>query len=69
MIQKIKSTLSRNYTNSKGWRTNRKIVVIESDDWGSIRMRDQASFDKLLQSGIRVDRSKYNCLEIGRAHV
>ena len=21
-----------------GWRTNRHIVVIESDDWGSIRM-------------------------------
>ena len=22
----------------RGWKTDRKIVVIESDDWGSIRM-------------------------------
>lgn len=63
MKKNIKSILSRNITNARGWCTNRKIVVIESDDWGSIRMRDQASFDKLLQSGIRVDRSKYNCLD------
>jgi hypothetical protein len=28
----------KNISNIPGWRTNRKIVVIESDDWGSIRM-------------------------------
>jgi hypothetical protein len=28
----------KNLSNIPGWRTNRKIVVIESDDWGSIRM-------------------------------
>lgn len=30
--------LIKNLSNLPGWRTNRKIVVIESDDWGSIRM-------------------------------
>lgn len=30
--------LIKNISNLPGWRTNRKIVVIESDDWGSIRM-------------------------------
>src|SRR5690554_4146828 len=63
MRKNIKSILSRNITNARGWTTNRKIIVIESDDWGSIRMRDQKSFDELLQAGIRVDRSKYDSLD------
>src|SRR5690554_6145795 len=63
MIQNIKSTLSRNFTNARGWRTNRKIVAIESDDWGSIRMRNQESFDAILKAGIPVDRSKYDSLD------
>jgi hypothetical protein len=28
----------RTIVNVTGWHTNRKIVVIHSDDWGSIRM-------------------------------
>lgn len=63
MRKNIKSTLIRNITNARGWRTNRKIVVIESDDWGSIRMRDHKSFDNLLKGGIRVDHSKYDSLD------
>lgn len=41
MINKFssfKNTLLHNLLNVPGWRTPRKIVVIESDDWGSIRM-------------------------------
>jgi hypothetical protein len=34
MIQK----LVKNISNMPGWKTNRQIVVIESDDWGSVRM-------------------------------
>lgn len=52
-----------NLLNIPGWRTDRKIVVIESDDWGSIRMRNQKIFDELLKAGIRVDQSKYECLD------
>lgn len=37
MINSLKSSLSKNLTNIRGWKTNRKIIVIESDDWGSIR--------------------------------
>lgn len=49
--------------NLPGWRTNRKIVVFESDDWGSIRMADKQSFEGLKKAGIRVDRSKYDTLD------
>lgn len=34
----IKHTLGNNFINIRGWKTNRKIIVIESDDWGAIRM-------------------------------
>lgn len=46
--------------NYKGWGTNRKIVVIESDDWGSIRMPSREVYEKLLDQGIRVDKCPYN---------
>tara|TARA_B100000809_G_scaffold210908_1_gene214390 strand:+ start:151 stop:1281 length:1131 start_codon:yes stop_codon:yes gene_type:complete len=63
MINSLKSSLGRNITNAKGWRTSRKIVVIESDDWGSIRMPSKESYNKLIQKGIRVDKSLYDSLD------
>jgi len=56
----IRPFLSRFLTNSLGWHTNRRIVVIESDDWGSIRMPDKSTYDILLSKGIRVDNCPYN---------
>ena len=44
----------------RGWKTDRKIVVIESDDWGSIRMPNRDVYEKCLKQGFRVDRSHYN---------
>lgn len=43
----------------RGWQTNRKIVVIESDDWGSIRMPNRDVYEKSLKKGIRVDTCHY----------
>lgn len=59
MIQKI----IKNISNLPGWRTNRKIVVIESDDWGSIRMPSLDTFNKLSAKGLDVssgDALRYN---------
>lgn len=39
-----------------GWRTNRKLVVIESDDWGSIRMPSKEVYEKCLKAGYPVDK-------------
>jgi len=47
------------YTNLPGWRTKRKIVVIESDDWGSIRMPSREVYQKCLNAGYPVDRIAY----------
>lgn len=59
MLKQIKSSINRNLVNSQGWRTNRKIVVIESDDWGSIRMPDKETVEKLKENGFKVDRCAY----------
>jgi len=56
----LKSKLRVNVSNIPGWRTRRHIVVIESDDWGSVRMSSNESFERLKTAGIPVDKSHYN---------
>ncbi|MCB0496594.1 MAG: hypothetical protein KDC79_10710 [Cyclobacteriaceae bacterium] len=38
-----------------GWRTDRKIIVIESDDWGSIRMPSKEVYASLKKAGLDLD--------------
>lgn len=45
--------------NMFGWHTKRHLVVIESDDWGTIRMPSRATYDEFLRRGIRVDKDPY----------
>lgn len=62
----FRTILAKNYVNFRGWKTAKKIVVIESDDWGSIRMPSRAIYDDLLADGIPVNSSyftKNDCLE------
>lgn len=56
----LKSKIIVNLSNVKGWRTKRHIVVIESDDWGSVRMSSLESFERLKQAGVPVDTDHYN---------
>ena len=56
MVNKIKNNL----VNVPGWRTNRKIVVFESDDWGTIRMASGEAHERLLKKGYPVDQCAYN---------
>lgn len=60
-ISATKSHIGKHYSLIKGWTTNRKIVVFESDDWGSVRMPDKQAFNILLNAGIRVTNSHYCC--------
>ena len=55
----FKQRITHNLLNIPGWRTKRHIVVIESDDWGAIRMPSKEVYDKLLSKGYRVDLNKY----------
>lgn len=44
--------LVKNLSNLPGWRTKRKIVVFESDDWGAIRMPSVNALNNLTKAGI-----------------
>lgn len=55
----LKQYISRLQTNFLGFSTQRKIVVIESDDWGSIRMPSPEVYQKYLQAGYPVDRNPF----------
>lgn len=46
------NTLKKYLSYLPGWRTDRKIVVFESDDWGSIRMPSLKTFQILKKQGI-----------------
>jgi hypothetical protein len=60
----LKEKLIRNIINSIGWKTNRKIIVIESDDWGSIRSNKKAYQNlKKKVNGLEKDSfSRYDSL-------
>lgn len=68
MIGNLKKKLIKNMSNLPGWRTKRKILVIESDDWGTIRMPSRKTYDSLKKAGIELDYGDahrynlYDCL-------
>lgn len=60
------TTIRKSASNVIGWRTNRKIIVFESDDWGSIRTRSKEDYEAMLKAGLNVDNinfTKYDTLE------
>lgn len=61
--------IRKNLSNAFGWRTNRKIIVIESDDWGSVRTHNKVAYEKMIEEGLELDRSnftKFDALESNR---
>ncbi len=58
----LKSTFLRNLSNIPGWRTDRKIIIFESDDWGSIRIPSNSSREKLIEKDViqKANISHYN---------
>lgn len=63
LLGKLKDRALSTWTNLRGWKTSRRLLVIESDDWGAIRMPSRQAWERLLAAGIRVDRSRYDSLD------
>jgi hypothetical protein len=63
MIKNIAKTIKKNLANLPGWRTNRKIIVFESDDWGSMRMPSNEAINNLEKQGILLKHLKYATLD------
>ncbi|MCF8427103.1 MAG: hypothetical protein K9H61_02920 [Bacteroidia bacterium] len=57
---KFKEIASKNYINFRGWATNKKFLIIESDDWGTIRMPSKKVYETLLEKNIEVDRFSFD---------
>lgn len=58
--------LKRRYVAFRGYHTDRHLVVIESDDWGSIRMPSYAVLQKLRELGDNPEENAFlsnDCLE------
>lgn len=56
----FKRKVTRNLLNIRGWQTNRTIVVIESDDWGTVRVSSKGAYNSFLQQHLPVDKCPYN---------
>ena len=56
IIDSIKNNLSQ----LPGWQTKRHIVVIESDDWGSIRMPSYEVRESLRKKGFMIENCKFS---------
>jgi hypothetical protein len=59
MVSSLGYNLVLNLKNIPGWHTSRKIVVIECDDWGGIRIPSGEIYEKLLRAALPVTRSGY----------
>lgn len=60
------SKLRRTYTNLRGKSLRKRLLVIESDDWGAVRMQSERAYRNLLDNGIPVDKNyftRYDALE------
>ncbi|MGN0715102.1 MAG: hypothetical protein ACI4LN_04705 [Anaerovoracaceae bacterium] len=58
--------LKKQYVAFRGYHTDRHLVVVESDDWGSIRMPSYAVFQKLQEMGDNPEKNAFlsnDCLE------
>jgi len=61
MLLKIKRDLRENLKNIPGFRTRRKILIIEADDWGSIRMPSKKVYDSLKRNNpALLGKSRFN---------
>jgi hypothetical protein len=62
----LKAKLAKNYINARGWSSSKKYVIIESDDWGAVRMPSKEVYNKLLENNVEVDKfsfDKHDALE------
>lgn len=59
MFENIQKKIKRTLINLPGFHSKRKILVIESDDWGAVRMPSKQVYQKFLNKGLHVDRDLY----------
>lgn len=52
-------TVAKRLYNLPGWHTGRKIVVLDSDDWGSIGLPSRETLDRIQNAGFNLKLNPY----------
>lgn len=60
--------IRKNLVNLPGFRSGKKIIVFESDDWGSIRMSSKEAVKKLKNLGLKIDNNYFTAKDILENH-
>ncbi|MFD2201842.1 hypothetical protein [Shivajiella indica] len=55
-----KEKISKNIINFLGWKSKQKLLIIESDDWGTIRMPSIEVYHELIKNNIPVDKFSFD---------
>lgn len=63
MARSLINKLGKWYINWRGWHTDRKLLIIESDDWGTIRMPSRAAYDALAKQNPLVEQDAFARLD------
>lgn len=58
-MNRLKKVIRNNLINIPGWRTRRRIVVIESDDWGAIRQPSVNVLEAMREKGMNLGCDQY----------
>lgn len=56
----LKERVVKNFINAMGWRSKQKYIIIESDDWGAVRMPSRAVYESLKNNNIEVDKFSFD---------
>ncbi len=59
MYSELKQNIKQHLINMPGWRSAKKYIVIESDDWGAIRTSNVKSLSTLKEYGLKVNKCHY----------
>ena len=65
-MSSILTKMKNQYVSLRGFHTDRKLLIIESDDWGSIRMPSRQTFERLIALGDNPQADAFlsnDCLE------
>ena len=60
MFSYVKNNILQNLKNIPGWRSSRKMIIIECDDWGGINMPSKDVYELLVSAGLKIENRKWN---------
>jgi hypothetical protein len=56
----FKEKIAKNYVNFRGYTSKKKYLIIESDDWGTIRMPSKEVCNNFISSGIDLSKLSFD---------